>query len=185
MLKPKEKILLYGSNLWNFAEGMLGPLFAVFAARIGGNILDISWAWATYLIVTGVAVIVIGRISDGDGRSKEKIMVAGYALTTLFTFGYLFVSEPSHLFIIQAGLGLALALSNPTWYALYDKYADGRHRGYTWGLADGESKIVVGVALIIGGLIVNYFSFTALFLTMGTIHALATLYQSRILFAKA
>lgn len=42
----KEWILLWSSNLWALGEGMLGPLFAVFAQRIGGNILDITWAWS-------------------------------------------------------------------------------------------------------------------------------------------
>lgn len=30
-------------------EGMPDPLFAVFAQRIGGKILDITWAWAIQL----------------------------------------------------------------------------------------------------------------------------------------
>src|SRR3989338_201576 len=106
-MNDKEKILLYSSNLWSFANGMLGPLLAVFTEKIGGSILDISWAWAIYLIVTGVCVIGIGKLSDH--HSKEKIMIAGYALTTVFTFSYLLVQTPMHLFIVQAGLGFALA----------------------------------------------------------------------------
>lgn len=179
MLNSQERILLYSSNIWNFADGMLGPLFAVFAARIGGNVLDISWAWAIYLIVTGIFVIIIGKLSDKF--SKEKIMVAGYALTAIFTFGYLLVSTPAHLFIIQAGLGVALALSNPTWFALYDKYSDTRHEGYVWGLSDGQAKIFTGIAIIIGGFIINYFSFKVLFIIMGSIQTIATIYQARII----
>jgi len=178
-MNKKEKTLLYGSNIWNFADGMLGPLFAVFAERIGGNILDISWAWATYLIVTGVFVIIIGKYSDR--HSKEKIMIAGYALTAVFTFSYLLVQSPAHLFLVQAGLGIALALCNPTWYALYDRNSSNRSGGYIWGLADGEAKIMTGLAIILGGLIVNFFSFEMLFIVMGSVQILATIYQSRIL----
>ena len=36
-LNKNLKILLYGGNIWYFAEGMLGPLFAVFTERIGGG----------------------------------------------------------------------------------------------------------------------------------------------------
>ena len=123
MIPRKIKILLYGSNLWYLGEGMLGPLFAIFAERIGGNILDISWAWATYLIVTGLLSIIIGKISDTK-ISKEKLMIAGYLLNTIFTFSYLTVSEPIHLFFVQGGLGIAAALPSPTWSALYAKYED-------------------------------------------------------------
>src|SRR3989338_5441751 len=128
-MNPKEKILLYSSNLWNFADGMFGPLLAVFTEKIGGNILDVSWAWAIYLIVTGICVIGIGKYSDH--HSKEKIMIVGYALTALFTFSYLLVQTPAHLFLVQAGLGLALALCNPTWFALYDQYASPKTIGQT------------------------------------------------------
>lgn len=165
--------------MWNFSDGMFGPLIAIFTERIGGSILDISWAWAIYLIVTGVFVILIGRYSDR--HSKEKIMISGYALTALFTFGYLLVQTPTHLFIIQAGLGFALALCNPTWYALYDKYSSQKSAGLIWGLADGEAKILTGIAIIIGGFIVKTFSFEVLFITMGSLQILATLYQMKIL----
>ena len=71
-MTDKAKILLYSNNFWAFGEGMLGPLYAVFAEKIGGSILDISWAWSIYLIVTGALVIIIGKISD-DRFSKEKL----------------------------------------------------------------------------------------------------------------
>lgn len=174
------KILLLGANLWYFGEGMLGPLFAIFTERIGGDILDVSWAWATYLIFAGLLYIVVGKITDAHDN-KEKVMVVGYALNALFTFGYLLVAAPWHLFIVQAGLGVALAMSSPTWTALYAKHEDRRHDGFEWGLAGGMAQIITGIAIVIGGYIVSYGSFTALFIIMGSIQAVATIYQARIL----
>ena len=108
-------------------------------------------------------------------------MIFGYGLTALFTFGYLLVETPFHLFIIQAGLGFALALCNPTWYALYDKYSSQKSAGLAWGLADGEAKILTGIAIIIGGFIAKTFSFETLFIIMGSFQVIATLYQMQIL----
>jgi len=178
-MNKREHILLYANNLWYFGAGMLGPLFAVFAERIGGDILEISWAWATYLIVTGVLVIFVGKISD-EKISKEKLMITGFALNALFTFGYLFVSSPLHLFIVQIGLGISNALAMPTWEALYSKYEDKKHDGYEWGLAGGEGSIISGIAIIIGGFIIGYLSFTVLFISMGIIQVIATIYQAKI-----
>ena len=180
MLKEKAKILLYSNNLLVFGEGMLGPLYAVFAEKIGGSILDISWAWAVYLIVTGVLVIVIGKISDVR-LSKEKLIVIGAFLNVLFTFGYIFVSSPVGLFFVEAGLGVGTALSSASWSALYAKHADQKSTGYVWGLANGQAYLTTGIAIIAGGFIVNHLSFTALFITMGTIQTIAALYQSQIL----
>lgn len=174
------KVLLIGSNLWYFGEGMFGPMFAIFADKVGGSILDITWAWATYLIVSGVLVMIIGNLADKG--SREKIMVAGYALNAFFTFCYLFVQAPFQLFLVQAGLGLAAAMAIPTWTALYDiNHKNDKKESYVWGLASGQAQIITGLAIIFGGLIVSNYSFQALFITMGIIQVIATIYQARIL----
>lgn len=180
VLNKKERILLYGGNLWSFGAGMFGPLLAVFTEKIGGSVLDVAWAWAIFLIISGVLYINAGKISDHKIK-KEKIMVTGYVLNAICTFSYLFVQRPMHLFVVQAGLGVANALASPTWMALYAKYEDRKHAGLAWGLAGGEAAILTGIAVIIGGVVVKYFSFDVLFVVMGTMQAIAAIYQSRIL----
>ena len=180
----KERILLWSSNLWSLGEGMLGPLLAVFAQRVGGDILEITSAWAIYLGMTGILTIVVGSVSDRiwEWCGRERLLVGGYALNALCTFGYLLVRTPFELFLVQAGLGVALALSNPTWSALYARYSPGeKQAGYTWGLVGGEQRLILAVAILLGGYIVNRYSFSALFVTMGTVQVIATLYQARIL----
>ena len=180
MLSKPERILLWGANIWILGEGMLGPLFAVFTESIGGSILDISWAYSLYLVITGIGIVIVGKISDRV--DKTRLMVAGYGLNAVLTFGYLLVSEPLHLFILQGLLGIALALAQPTWYALYDHYSgDGSEDGAVWGLSEGLGFLLAGVSLFIGGFLVDLFSFNILFVTMGLIQILATIYQARIL----
>jgi MFS family permease len=182
-LSPQAKALLYGGNMWYFGEGMFGPLFAIFANRIGGDILDITWAWAIYLIISGVLIVVFGELADT--YSKEKLMIGGYALNAILTFAYLLVSTPAQLFLIQAGLAVASAMATPTWDALYDKYSgNGKNDGTVWGVADGTPNIITGLAIIAGGLILTHYSFTVLFVTMGIIQVIATLVQLSIFTAK-
>ncbi|MBX4197808.1 MFS transporter [Candidatus Parcubacteria bacterium] len=178
-LNRKIAVLLYGANLWFLGEGMFGPLLAIFTQRLGGDILNITSAWATYLIVTGILTIIIGRFSDRS--NKEWLLVMGYALNAIFTFGYLFIETPKQLLLLQAGLGLAAALSTPTWNALYAQHEDRKRAGFTWGLAGGEFQITTGIAIIIGGLIVSRFPFSTLFIVMGCIQVIATIYQAQIL----
>jgi predicted MFS family arabinose efflux permease len=180
----KERLLLWSSNLWALGEGMLGPLFAVFAQRIGGNILDVTWAWAIYLGMTGALTIVAGNVSDRIWQwcGRERLLVAGYALNALCTFGYLLVDTTTKLFIVQAGLGVALALSNPTWSALYARYSPGEQEaGAAWGLVAGAQRLILAAAIVVGGYIVSHYSFNALFIAMGTMQVIATLYLLPIL----
>lgn len=180
MLNNKEKVLLYSSNLWYFGEGMFGPLFAVFTQKVGGDILDITGASAVYIIVYGLLTIWVGKLADYKDN-KRKLIIAGYFLNALFTFTYLLVRSPLDLFLVQIGLGIAAALATPTWDALYAEYEDKRHAGYVWGLASGESKVLTGVAIILGGLIVSYLSFNLLFAIMGVIQIISAVYLLTIL----
>ena len=182
-LSKTAKILLLGANIWYFGEGMMGPLFAVFAEKVGGDILDITWAWATYLIITGVMYIVVGKLLNRKSY-KVKAMVFGYVLNALFTFGYLFVSSPIQLFIVQAGLGIAEAIGTPAWDSLYAKNLPDDMDSYAWGLSTGQSQIVTGVAFGIGGLITHFISFEVLFITMGIIQLTAALVTAQLLFKK-
>ena len=182
-LSAQAKILIIADNLWLFGEGMFGPLFAVFAERVGGDLLEISWAWATYLIINGIFIVIFGKISDKLG--VRRLLVTGYYLNVIFTFGYLFVHSALALLIVQAGLGIAAAMATPTWDALYTEGSEKEEdRSFMWGLADGQASIFTGLAVIVGGLIVSRFSFSVLFLIMGIVQVAAATYQTKILFNK-
>jgi MFS family permease len=180
MLGKKTKILLFSDYLLVFGSGLLGPLFSIFTERIGGDILDISWIWGIYLILTGLLIILIGKISDKFIK-KEKLVVLGFSLSAVFTFGYLLVSTPMHLLLVQIGLSFGTALLYPTWDALFARYEDHKNAGYDWGLVDGGEQILPGIAIFTGGLIVYFFSFKVLFICMGSIQLLGAIYQTKIL----
>lgn len=172
-IKPRHyhspmRVLLIADMIWFFGEGMFGPLFAVFTERIGGDVLDISWAWAIYLVVSGLLTVFFGKISDGR-ISKRSLLIAGYVLNAICTFGYLLIQTPVQLFFLQALLGLAAAMATPTWDALYAKYEDPKHRGFAWGLSDGLQQVFTGIAIVLGGVIVTVSGFSSLFVIMGIV----------------
>jgi len=172
-MTKSARILIWSSNFWNFADGLLGPLFAVFAQKVGGNVLDIAWAWGVYLVVTGVCIVIVGYVSDK--LPKLPILFSGYILTAVLTFGYLFVTTPMQLLLLQAAMGFALALTNPTYMSLLGRFSiAGGKEGTTWGWADGRDKIATGLAVFAGGMIVSAYSFETLFIVMGTLQLVAT-----------
>ena len=79
----------------------MGPMLAVFTERVGGDILDIAWSWSIFLTVTGIFYIITGTFLNNNPY-KARVMLLSYALNVLFTFGYLFVSNPQELFIVRA-----------------------------------------------------------------------------------
>lgn len=182
MLKKGTKVLLIGAAFWYFGEGMFGPLLAVFAEQVGGSLFDVSWAWSAYLLMYGVLSIFIGLLSDIVKSGKEKMMVLGYGLNAVFTFGYLFVDNTFDLLLVQAGLGVAAALATPTWNALYDEFSAKNLNGRAWGASEGMASIITALSIVIGAYIVTYSSFETLFIAMGVIQVAATLYQAKIMY---
>ena len=111
-------------------------------------------------------------------------MVFGYGLNAMFTFCYIFVHNTQQLFLLQVGLGIAEAVSTPIWDSLFASNLEDNENTFHWSLATGHSHFVSGIAIAIGGLIANYVSFHALFITMGVIQLLATVIQAKLLFEK-
>ena len=177
------KILLIASSLWYFGEGLFGPLFAVFTEKVGGDLLDITWAWSAYLIVTGLMYFFVGK-SLQHSKYQVVVMVFGYALNTVFTFSYLMVNSVMSLFFVQVGLGIAESLSTPIWDSLFANDLEDKNNTALWGLATGHTHFVTGIAVAIGGLITYYISFHMLFIIMGVIQALATIIQAKLLYSK-
>jgi MFS family permease len=83
--------------------------------------------------------------------------------------------------MVQAGLGIAAAFAVPTWSALYAKYETKGKDGYDWGLVRGSADLMIAIAIIIGGILVTTYSFTTLFVVMGIVQVIATIYQAKIL----
>ncbi len=173
------KNLLIASNLWYLGEGLFGPLFAVYSEQIGGNILDITWAWAMYMVVTGFATIIVGKIALTERRQKW-LAVLGYALNAVLSFCYLIVNSPMQLMLLQGLLGVAQAMATPTWFALYAQYGS-KNSGEAWGQSQGQASIFTGLAFLVGGSVAAYLSFQTLFLIMGVVQVIATIAMFGIL----
>lgn len=158
------KILISSSIFYNFAAGMLGPIFAIFAKQIGGDILVASSSIAIYAAVVGFLILVFGKFEDR--LDKRKVFIAGRGINVVGIAGYLFVSSPLDLFLVQIILGIAIAMMNPTFEALYSRGLRKGHEAFEWSVWEGSINLVVAAAAIIGGLVATFFGFKVLFIFM-------------------
>lgn len=159
------KILITSSIFYNFTAGMLGPIYALFVQQIpGGNILIASTAIAVYTGIIGLLILLFGRIEDR--LDKKKVFIIGRAINVVGISGYIFVSSPVDLFIVQGILGVAIAMMNPTFEALYSRGLRKGHEAFEWSVWEGSIHIVLAGAAIIGGLVASLFGFKMLFILM-------------------
>ena len=164
-MRRELKVLLVADALLLFATEMFGPLYAVFVQQIGGDLLTAGWAYATFSMTGGVAILVLSRLT-GDIRGREWLVPLGYFLSALGVAGYLFVRTPLHLFVVQALMGLALAVLTPPWDALFARSVDEDQAVFQWGLEEAQDYIVPAIAAGAGAVIADAFGFRTLFVVM-------------------
>jgi MFS family permease len=176
-LSRRRRLLLGISFLTTFAESMLVPMYAAFTENVGGSILDAGIAFATFSMATGVFIILIGTRACFQ-RHVKTFLVFGFLIAGCCDISYIFVQNRWQLFAAQVVAGLATGLIEPSWDSLFtDDMEDSSAKH--WSVWAGGTHLLAGAAALVGGLVVAYFSFRTLFLTMGIIDLIATVFAWR------
>ncbi|MBU0731756.1 MFS transporter [Patescibacteria group bacterium] len=173
-MKRPLKVILGTNALVILAGALLTPIWAIYVEGIGGDILTAGFAYAIFLIVAGVVIVVFGKLEDKIKR-KDLVVVVSYAIMGVGFFCYLLVKSPWQLFIVQAIIGLGEAIYIPALNALYDRFIEEKKAASQWGSWDGMIYIVAGVAAISGAVIADYLGFSMLFIAMGCFCLLSAL----------
>lgn len=164
-MKKGLKVLLIADTFSTLALGLLGPIYAIFVEQIGGDILDASWAYFTYMFTTGFVMLVLGRWEDAHAH-KEAFIITGYMITAVGCLSYIFVFNQVSLIGTQVLFGFASALYVPAFDALYSEFLDAKKRATQWSMEEAMICIATAISALLGGYIVDVFGFTVLFLCM-------------------
>lgn len=127
-----NRVLLLSESLATVAAGFIGPIYAIYVEEIGGGILEAANAYAAFMITMGLIIYVLGRWEDHHRHDKAFIIV-GYFITALGFAGYIFVSNPVQLLIVQIFLGLGMAIRTPAYDSMYSKAVVNKHFALAWG----------------------------------------------------
>lgn len=169
------RILLITNGLILIASAMLGPIYALFVEKVGGDLLDASFAFGIYALAAGITTLISGRYADKI-KENELIVVLGYAIMGVAFVGYIFVSSIWSLLIVQVLIGLGEAIYSPAFDAVYSKHLDGNKSGREWGAWESINYFTMAFGAISGGFLVTYFNFNVLFLVMGSLCFFSALY---------
>jgi len=159
------RILLATNGLILFAGAMLGPIYALFVEKIGGSLLDASYAGAAFAAAAAITVFFMGRLSD-KVKENELIIVAGYIIMGLGFFLYTAVNSIWSLLLAQVIIGFGEAIYVPAFDCVFSRHLDRKKEGTEWGAWESINYITTAIGAIIGGYTVHYFGFDLLFIIM-------------------
>lgn len=172
------RILLLTNGMVLFAVAMFAPIYAVFVEKIGGDLLDASYAYGVFAAAAGIVSLFSGRISDLV--NKKTVVIAGYFLIGLGFLGYIWVDSVTDLLIVQVIIGIGEAIYSPSFDALYSKHLDHGKSASEWGAWESLNYFSITLGAVGGGLIVKHFGFDTMFLIMSLLSFLSVLYLLRL-----
>lgn len=167
------RILTFSDLLIWSGFGLVAPVFAIFAAeRIQGGSLEVAgFAAAVYLGAKSLFQIPIARGIDlrrGE-RDDYRVLYWGALIVGLVPFGYLLVSQPAHLYIIQAIYGLGNAAVFVSWDAIFTRHLDKGEVALEWSIYYTLVDLGGAVAAALGGIIAQIVGFDQLFFLAGVL----------------
>jgi MFS family permease len=159
------RILLLTNSMILMSAAMLGPIYAIFVEKVGGDLMDASIAGGIFSLVAGLTTVVSGRYSDKI-KENELIVALGYSIMGIGFFLYIWVESVIFLFIVQAIIGLGEAIYSPAFDAVYSKHLNDHKSGQQWGAWESMNYFTTAIGAIVGGVFVTVFGFKILFIIM-------------------
>jgi len=174
------QILLFFLFIVNISEGLFSPLLAVFVTDfiIGATLKTVGFAVAFYAITKSIIQIPLARHLDKQIGEKDDFytMLAGAIIGTVYTFGFLFINSPLHLYLLSAVGGIGAACLLAAYYGIFARHVDKGSEGFEWSLYSVAClTLSVGIGGAIGGIFADVFGFRLLFVTAGSLNVLATI----------
>lgn len=159
--KPNRivKFLIVSDLIFWTGWGFINPIFAIFIIeRIeDGSALVAGIASGIYWVLTSILRIPIGIMLDKGKGEKDDYLVltAGLLVAALVPLGFIFSKFAWHIYLLQSiyAVGMAMALSG--WQAIFTRHIDKGKEATEWGIDATSVGFGMGIAGILGGLIVT------------------------------
>ncbi len=153
-------LLTYAYAVSTFASGILVPIYAFYVQKIGGGLLETSWAVAAYSILYGIATILIHKHSWSRSYRMHFLWI-GWLLWLFSIAIYLMISTVFILFVSQVLNALGDAMYEPVFDAEYAAQV-AADPCVGWAFFNGTISIFSGVAAFLGGFIATQLGFDIL-----------------------
>lgn len=164
--------------------GLVQPIFAVYMLQnvVGATITAIGIAVAIQLVTKSIVQIIVARWTDEEPGNRRELwtLFVGSILMSLVSFGYIWASNLSVLYVLQFLYGLGGALAFPGWVVIYSRYIRAEKAGYEWSVYSTIVSLGTATAAAVGAYLAEFYSFTHLFVIIGIFSLIGSSFISYI-----
>src|SRR3989338_11520777 len=130
------RFLIVSELVLSGANGLLGPIFAIFIKDfiVGSNEAVIGIAAGLYLISKSILQIPVAEFIDRVKGERDDFwfMFIFPLLIALMPIAYLFIDSPIELYATQFLMGLFAAFTFPSFIAIFTRHIDKEKEGTEW-----------------------------------------------------
>ncbi len=178
MINKTIAVLIASDFLLQAGWGLIGPIFAIFLLKqIGVTVAMVGFIAATYWMTKSVVQPFLARILDANKGEADDywFFVGGMFVANIIPIGYLFATQPWHIFALECVRGLAMSAVVPSSSALFTRHISRGWEAFSWSIDSTAVGIGAGFAGAVGGLLASAFGFRIVFVLVSAFGMLSTL----------
>jgi EmrB/QacA subfamily drug resistance transporter len=173
MLRSKPMILialLVAAFAINLDTTLVNVALPVLVRELHATTSQLQWVVDAYNLVFAALLLTSGSLSDRAGR--KGMLLAGLAVFGTASLAGGFTTSPAQLIAARAVMGLGAAMIFPATLSLITNVFTGRaERARAIGLWGANAGIAIALGPIVGGWLLEHFSWASIFIAMGPVAA--------------
>jgi EmrB/QacA subfamily drug resistance transporter len=166
--------LLLAAFVINLDTTLVNVALPTLTRELGATNTELQWVVDAYNLVFAALLLTFGSLSDRFGR--KGMLMAGLLVFGGASVVGAFASTPGELITARAVMGLGAALTFPaTLSLLTNVFTTREERALSIGLWGATGGVAIALGPIVGGFLLEHFSWSSIFYVFGPVAALVTL----------
>jgi EmrB/QacA subfamily drug resistance transporter len=166
--------LLLAAFAVNLDTTMVNVALPSLVRELHATTTQLQWVVDAYNLVFAALLLTFGSLSDRFGR--KGMLLAGLAVFGTASVAGGFTTSPGQLIAVRAVMGLGAAMTFPATLSLISNVFTGRaERARAIGLWGASAGVAIALGPIVGGWLLEHFSWGSIFVAMGPVAAAGAL----------
>jgi EmrB/QacA subfamily drug resistance transporter len=176
-MKSKPMILvalLLASFLVNLDTTLVNVALPAMVRELHATTTQLQWVVDSYNLVFASLLLTFGSLSDRYGR--KGMLLAGLVVVGTSSLIGGFTTSPAQLIAARSVMGLGAAMTFPATLSLISNvFTERKERARAIGLWGAIAGVAIAMGPIVGGWLIEHYSWASIFIAMAPVAAVAVL----------
>ncbi len=164
--------LLLAAFLVNLDTTLVNVALPALVRELHATTTQLQWVVDSFNLVFAALLLTFGSLSDRFGR--KGMLLAGLAVFGTASLAGGFTTDPAQLIVARSVMGLGAAMTFPATLSLISNvFTERKERARAIGLWGAAAGVAIAMGPIVGGWLLEHFSWASVFIAMAPVAAAA------------